>query len=115
MIFALSRLSERVREQMGEPHSSISAWPRLDEVTTASLPALRTYANSAKAGNAASIKLLKAAVALDTGFASAYRLLAATYREMGDRTRSADALDRALANQARLPFYERYQLAARTR
>ena len=42
--------------------------------------------------------MLKAAVAIDTGFASAHRLPATTYNEMGDRVRSADARDHAMDN-----------------
>ena len=111
---ALSRLAERVRQQLGEGLASISGTPRLEEVTTASLAALRSYGNAARALNAGDraggIRLLKAAVALDTGFASAHRLMAFTYRDMGDRARYAESLDHAVANQTRLPFFERYHL-----
>ena len=109
---ALARLSERVRRQLGEPLATLSATPRLDEVTTTSLPALRSYAGAVRAINAGdragAIKLLRSAIALDSTFASAYRLLATAYRDAGDRVRSADALDRAIAHQERLPFNERY-------
>jgi tetratricopeptide (TPR) repeat protein len=108
---ALGRLAERLREQLGESATSIAAAPRLEEVASASVPALRSYANAVRALNAGDrvngVKLLKAAIALDTGFAAAHRLMALTYGELGDRARSADALDHAVANEARLPFYER--------
>ena len=114
VITALTRLTEQVRQAMGESASSIASGPRLDEVTTASLPALRAYERAAAAidaGNrAGGIRLLKTAIAADTGYASAYRLLSLAYRDIGDRTRSADALDHAIANQGRLPFFERYHL-----
>ncbi|HEX6048013.1 MAG TPA: hypothetical protein VFZ21_02050 [Gemmatimonadaceae bacterium] len=109
---ALGTLAERVREQLGESAASIAASPRLDEVTTASLPALRAYANGARAINAgdraAGLRSLNAAVALDTGFAAAHRLMAITYSATGDVERSSDALDHAIANYTRLPFYTRY-------
>ena len=112
VLTALGRLAERVRRQMGEGLATLSGTPRLDEVTTASLPALRSYANAVRVINggdrAGGIRLLKAAVTVDTGFASAHRLLALTYRDMGDRARYAESLDHAIANQARLPFFERY-------
>jgi tetratricopeptide (TPR) repeat protein len=109
---ALARLAERVRRQLGEPLATLSATPRLDAVTTASLPALRSYAGAVRAigagDRAGGVRLLRNAVTVDTGFAAAYRLLATTYRDLGDRVRSADALEHAIANQERLPFDERY-------
>ncbi len=111
VIRALGRVAERLREQLGESPSSVAGTPRLEDVTTTSLPALRAYASAVRASSngdrAGAIRMLKAAVAIDTGFASAHRLMAAAYGELGDRVRSADALDHALANQSRIPFYER--------
>ena len=113
---ALGRLGERLREQLGERPASIAASPRLDEVTSHSLPALRAYADGARAiaggDRAGGLRLLRTAVALDTGYSAAYRLTALTYTELGDRERSADALAHAIANQARLPFYTRYHTVA---
>jgi tetratricopeptide (TPR) repeat protein len=113
VVLALGRLSTRLREQLGESQASIAGTPSLDEVSTASLAALRQFAAAGAAidrgDRASAVKLLKSATTLDTGFAAAHRLMANAYGDLGDRTRSADALDHALANQARLPFYERYQ------
>jgi tetratricopeptide (TPR) repeat protein len=112
VVRALGRLSARLREQLGESPASIAGTPSLDEVATASLTALRQFAAATAAidrgDRAAGVRLLKSAVTLDTGYAAAHRLLANTYADLGDRTRSADALDHALANQTRLPFYDRY-------
>jgi hypothetical protein len=36
--------------------------------------------------------------------------MAAVYDDLGDRARAADALDHALANQTRVPFYERNEM-----
>ena len=111
VIRALSRLCERLREQMGESPTSIAATPRLEVVTTPSLAALREYENGTRAvsggDRTTGVRFLKAAVALDTGFASAYRLMSIAYDDLADRARGADALDHALANELRLPFYER--------
>ena len=107
----LGRVAERLREQLGESPSSIAGTPRLEEVTTTSLPALRAYAKGVRASSngdrAGAVRMLRIAVTLDTGFASAHRLMAAAYGDLGDRARSADALDHALANQTRIPFYDR--------
>jgi tetratricopeptide (TPR) repeat protein/tRNA A-37 threonylcarbamoyl transferase component Bud32 len=108
---ALNRVATRLRQALGEPASSVGSTSRLDEVSTASLPALRAYASGVRAANsgdrAGAVKLLKSAIALDTGYATAQRQLAATYGELGDRERASDALDHAVSNQARIPFYDR--------
>ena len=107
----LGRVAEQLREQLGESPSSVAGTPKLEEVTTTSLPALRAYASGVRAASngdrTAAIRVLKTAVTLDTGFASAHRLMATAYGDLGDRARSADALDHALANQSRIPFYDR--------
>ena len=112
VVRALGRLATRLREQLGESQANIASTPALDEVTTASLPALRQFAAAAGAidrgDRAAGVRMLKSAVTLDTGYAAAHRLMANAYNELGDRARSADAMDHAIANQERLPFYERY-------
>jgi tetratricopeptide (TPR) repeat protein len=114
---ALGRVSERLRQHFGESQSTIGASPRVDEVVTGSVAALMQYSSAVKALNASDrttgIRLLKSAVALDTGFATAYRLLATAYADAGDRVRAAEALDHAVANRARLPFQERnYTIAS---
>ena len=116
VVRALARLSEQLRAQLGEPLTSIEDTPHLDAVSTASLAALRAYASGSRAiasgERAAGLRSLTRAVALDTGFAAAYRLLATTYSEAGDRQRAADALDHAIANQSRLPYFTRYHTVA---
>jgi len=111
VVRALGRVAARLRKELGEPASSIAGTPSLEEVTTPSLDALRSYANGVRAvrngDRAGGIRLLKSAVAADTGFGSAHRLMAVAYDDLGDRARAADALDHALANQTRVPFYDR--------
>ncbi|HUQ80529.1 MAG TPA: hypothetical protein VM076_05320, partial [Gemmatimonadaceae bacterium] len=116
---ALSRISQRIREHYGESATSVEATPRVDQVTTASLPAIRAFATATRSIRAGDrlggVRALKVAIAADTGFAAAYRLLGQTYRDLGEQTRSADALDHAVANQARLPFFERnYMIASQS-
>jgi tetratricopeptide (TPR) repeat protein len=116
VVHVLADLSRRVREQIGESPTSIADTPQLQDVTTPSLPALRAYAAGSRAiasgERAAGLRSLSRAVALDTGFATAHRLMATTYAEAGDRARSADALDHAIANQTRLPYFTRYHTVA---
>jgi tetratricopeptide (TPR) repeat protein len=101
---------------MGESLGSIRATAPLERVTTASLPALRDYSEGVRAINAGDrtrgVRLLEAAVALDTGFASAYRVLGVTYGDMVENGRMATALEHAIANQTRMPYYERYHTIA---
>ena len=109
--YLLPHVAARLRKELGESASSVAGTPGLEDVTSPSLDALRAYANAVRAvrngDRAAGIKMLKSAVAADTGFGAAHRLMAVAYDELGDRTRAADALDHALANQSRIPFYDR--------
>jgi serine/threonine protein kinase/tetratricopeptide (TPR) repeat protein len=112
VIRAIDRLSDSLRRQMGESLGSIQATPQLEQVTTSSLAALRSYSDGVHAisgGNRArGLQLLEQAVALDTGFASAYRVAGLTYGDMGDAGRATSSMTHAVANQSRLAFYERY-------
>jgi hypothetical protein len=78
---AIDRLSGRLRERIGESLKTIRANEPLDQVTTSSLEALRLYTEGARASDAGesskAVSLLKQAVALDSGFAMAWRKLAA--------------------------------------
>jgi tetratricopeptide (TPR) repeat protein/tRNA A-37 threonylcarbamoyl transferase component Bud32 len=113
---ALNRLSARLREQLGESQASIASTPRLDQVTSASLAAVRAFTNATRAiaggDRAGGVRLLRSAVTIDTGFAAAHRLLSVTHAELGQRERSVEALDHAIANQDRLPYYTRYHTVA---
>ncbi len=116
VIRAVGRLSEQLRRRIGESAASLEASPPLLQVTTGSLDALRAYTDGVRLINggkrAAGIKRLVAAVALDTGFASAWRVLGVTYGDMVESGLAGRALAHAVANQSRLPFYERYHLVA---
>jgi hypothetical protein len=77
---AIDKLTRALRGKIGESLRSVRSSPRLDQVTTTSLPALRAYAEASTANSlgdyAKSVKLLEEAIALDTSFAMAYRKLA---------------------------------------
>ena len=112
IIPAVDKLSRRMRERIGESLRAIRASPALEQVTTASLPALRKHTQGTRAIDAgdldAGIARFKEAIALDTAFAAAYRALATTLNNLGrDRALSADATDRAFRFRHRLTERER--------
>jgi tetratricopeptide (TPR) repeat protein/tRNA A-37 threonylcarbamoyl transferase component Bud32 len=114
---AIDRLSKRVRERIGESLRSIRANEPLDEVTTGSLEALRLYSEGARATDAGepdrAIPLLQQAIALDTGFAMAWRKLAvALGNSRGSNAQKVAAATKAYEHRDRLTEVERYQTTA---
>jgi tetratricopeptide (TPR) repeat protein len=111
VINAVGRLADRLRRRLGESLRSIRESPPLAQATTPSLEALRAYTEGLRAINAGdrprAVRLLEHAVAIDTGFASAYRTLSTVYDAIVELGRAATAMDQAVAHQARLPSSER--------
>jgi tetratricopeptide (TPR) repeat protein len=112
IIEAVDKLSRRLRERIGESLRTIRASESLEQVTTASLDALRKYSQGVKAwedGDAdQSIALLEEATQLDTGFAMAYRKLAVTLSNTGrSPSRINVAATAAFNHRDRLPPIER--------
>ena len=94
--------------------SYVQASGELAQVTTASLAALQKYTAGQRAMSVdldldKAISLFKEAIAIDTGFASAYRALGIA---LGNRDRDREgqirALEHAYAHADRLPEVERY-------
>ena len=117
LIGALDRLSRRLRERIGESLKSIRAGPPLEQVTTASLDALRRYSNAARAEEQGDYEHAAAgyqeATAIDTGFAMAYRKLAMMFAHSGASDSAiAAAASRAYRHRDRLPEIERYLVTA---
>jgi len=81
LIDAADRVSRGLRERIGESLRRVQGGQPLYQATTASLPALRKYTESARARDAGdylrSIDLMREATHLDTTFAMAYRRLSA--------------------------------------
>src|SRR2546427_12596279 len=75
-----ARLSRKLRERIGESLKSIRAAPPLEQVTTASLDALRRYSEGARAEQEGAWERAAAsyrdASAPETGFATAFSRLA---------------------------------------
>ncbi|MDP9178063.1 MAG: hypothetical protein M3O61_10330 [Gemmatimonadota bacterium] len=81
LVDAAEQVTRRLRSDIGESFSAVRASPRLEEVTTSSLEALRLYTRAEYAqlqeGNGDKARgLLEQAVVLDTTFAAAWRKLA---------------------------------------
>ncbi|HET6577195.1 MAG TPA: protein kinase [Gemmatimonadales bacterium] len=111
LIPAVDRASKTLRRRIGESLRDLKRMPKLEQVTTASLPALRLYTEAQRlvrrGDRTAAIDRFQAAVALDTGFASAHIGLSMAYGSIGDLGRTFAAGEHALANQERLPYLER--------
>lgn len=116
VIPSIGRLSASMRERMGESLRSVRGTPSLAQVTTPSLEALRHYTAGtrfARLGQRDSaVASFKRAIAIDTGFASAYRSLGNSSADQSDVGPTMSYFAHAIANQERLPFYERYQTIA---
>ena len=116
VIPAIGRLSASMRERMGESLRNVRATPSLAQVTTPSLEALRLYTDGLRLTRAGqrenAVALFKRAVAIDTGFASAYRTLGNNSADQSATGPTMEYFAHAIANQERLPFYERYQTIA---
>jgi tetratricopeptide (TPR) repeat protein len=112
LLKAIDRLSGKLRERIGESLVTIRANPPLEQVTTGSLVALRKYSEAIRVSDGGhqdeAIPLLQEAVALDTGFAMAYRKLSVVLNNLGGATsEAAAAATRAYGHRDRLPELER--------
>ena len=112
IVSALDRLSGRLRERIGESLRTIRGGEPLDQVTTGSLEALRLYTEAARRSDAGdspgAVPLLEQALALDSGFAMAWRKLAvALANAAASEDRIIDATTRAYQHRERLPEIER--------
>jgi serine/threonine protein kinase/tetratricopeptide (TPR) repeat protein/TolB-like protein len=112
LLKAIDRLSAKLRERIGESLTTIRANPALDQVTTASLPALRKYSQALRLEEAdrpeEAISLQQEAVALDSGFAMAWRKLAVLLgNTRAPNSQQVAAATRAFQHRDRLPQVER--------
>jgi class 3 adenylate cyclase/tetratricopeptide (TPR) repeat protein len=110
---AIDRLSGRLRERIGESLKTIRGNEPLDQVTTASLEALRMYSQAIRAIDQGDFRkgmaLLEEAVAIDTAFAMAWRKLGIELGNLQEEpARAAAALRKAFEHRDRLTDRERY-------
>jgi tetratricopeptide (TPR) repeat protein len=115
---SIDKLSKRMRAKMGESLRRVQSTPVLEQVTTPSLEALKKYVQGADALQASGdfakgVALLEDAVALDTGFAMAYRKLAQELSNRGgQRARVMELMQKAYDHRDRLSDAERYLMIA---
>jgi serine/threonine-protein kinase len=112
LIAAVDQLSRETRARIGESLRAIDREPPLAQVTTASLPALRLYSAAVRAGDhefdfPKAVTLLEQAVALDTGFAMAYRTLGMYSANGGDPEKIFKGYGAAMQRLDRLTDRER--------
>ncbi|MDA1081042.1 MAG: protein kinase [Gemmatimonadetes bacterium] len=114
IIPAIGRLSKAVRTKVGESLRRVQAARNLDKVTTPSLEALQKYVQGARFLEVNNDwergkPLLEEAIALDSGFAMAYRKLAVEEsNRFGSAARIQFLLQKAYDNRQRLTESERY-------
>jgi len=114
LLGAVDDVTRKLRGRIGESLKSIRDAPRLEQVTTPSLEALRSYAEGSRAADlegdwAKAATLLREAVAQDTMFAMAYRKLGVVLSNAGMPFQQRDsALTQAFKHQDRLTERERY-------
>ena len=113
IIGAIDKLSNNLRARIGESLKTIRANDPLDQVTTPSLDALRSYSQAVRAAeqgdNERAITLLEEAVTFDTAFAMAWRKLGIVLGNINrDRARQVEALTKAYEHRDRLTDRERY-------
>jgi eukaryotic-like serine/threonine-protein kinase len=109
----IDKLAKEVRGKIGESLKNVQRTPPLEQVTTASLDALKKYVQGSKAATVdgdfqKGTTLLEEAIRIDTAFAMAYRKLAITYGNAGIEGKSGELLGKAYAHRDRLSDAERY-------
>jgi tetratricopeptide (TPR) repeat protein/tRNA A-37 threonylcarbamoyl transferase component Bud32/TolB-like protein len=118
LVSGVDDVTRRLRGKIGESLRSVQASPPLEQVTTASYDALKAYTEATRLVDEQqdyqnAIPLLRQAVAIDTGFAMAWRKLGVAYGNSGyPQSAAADAMTRAFQLRARLADQERYMTEA---
>ncbi|HEU4989656.1 MAG: protein kinase [Gemmatimonadota bacterium] len=99
LIPVVGTLTKQLRGRIGESLKSVQNSPPLEDVTTASLEALKLYTEGARASDAGdtprAVALLKQALAQDSTFSMAWRKLGVAY---GNAGWSPDLVNDALTN-----------------
>ncbi|HEV8447360.1 MAG TPA: protein kinase [Gemmatimonadaceae bacterium] len=117
LIDAADKLARQLRAKAGESLRRVNATPPLFQATTSSLDALRKYSEAVRLnslGDRKSTDLARDAVALDSTFAMAWTLLAATLSNYGAPRSAIDtATTQAYRNRGRLPQIEHDQVVGR--
>jgi eukaryotic-like serine/threonine-protein kinase len=114
LVSGVDELTRKLRGKIGESLKSVQASPPLEQVTTSSYEALKAYTEGARAFDVEhdfpkAIPLLRRAVTIDTGFATAWRKLGTAMNNSFYPASVADsATTKAYQLRARLSENERY-------
>jgi hypothetical protein len=112
----IQELGRQVRRGLGERRAAIEANKPLAQVATPSFDAYRKYVDaltlSAKGDAEGSNRLLREAIAVDSGFAAAWAQMSVNYAMARDADSSRLTLQEALKRPDRLNTAQRYRLEA---
>jgi tetratricopeptide (TPR) repeat protein len=114
---ALSQIAKTFRTRVGESLATVEKHSAaLEEVTTASLEALKAYSAASKLNGigdyAASLPLFKRAAELDPQFAMALMYMGRNYSGLGESTLSAESSTRAYELRHRASDRERFYISS---
>ncbi|HYC50908.1 MAG TPA: protein kinase [Gemmatimonadaceae bacterium] len=118
LIPTVDRLTKELRGRIGESLKTVREAPRFDQVSTASLAALRSYtaglyANDVQGDYPTAVQYFREAIRQDSTFAMAHVQLAYSLLTMGGSVRQAQAdsaMTTAFQLRDRLPERERYNV-----
>jgi eukaryotic-like serine/threonine-protein kinase len=105
IIPAIDRVSRKMRERIGDSYTNMRADEPLERVTTGSLQALEKYSRAldlfaSGRDHELGVTLLRESVAIDSGFAMAWRKLGV--EAVRDRARQVEAIENAYRHRDRL-------------
>jgi serine/threonine protein kinase/tetratricopeptide (TPR) repeat protein len=112
VLSGLGQLGTQMREKLGESFTTIQKYDRpLEQATTSSLDALKSYSQGFKAQNpAAAVPYFKRAVELDPNFATAWLGLGLAYGNLGETGISNEYFAKAYSLRDRVSDRERFRI-----
>jgi serine/threonine protein kinase/Flp pilus assembly protein TadD len=115
ILWAVDRASTKLRARLGESLASIQHYDApVEQATTGSLEALRSYSLGVKTGlsegYAAAVPLFERATLLDPNFAMAYVSLASEYSNLAQPERAKAALTKAYSLRDKVGEGERFSI-----
>jgi serine/threonine-protein kinase len=112
LLGALDAVTKQMRRRIGESLAKVRGSQPMEAVTTSSLMALQKYSQAIGASDRGDFpqaqSLLEEALAIDSGFAMAWRKLGVAYSNQGNVEAAKKPLTRAFQFRDRLPDRERY-------
>jgi eukaryotic-like serine/threonine-protein kinase len=117
VLAALGSAAAKLRNQLGESHSSIQKYDvPLAQATTSSLEALKAYSFGlskwAKGDPAGAVPLFQQAIGLDADFAMAHAYLGHAHQVLGQDDRAVEPFREAFARRNRASERERFDISA---